>query len=63
MSEILQPPNPQTHTVIPASNNAPGKGGRAHDSICTVYEDGIIFIDDVGAMEGYLTILFGLGGG
>jgi hypothetical protein len=62
MSEQLDPPNPQTHTVIPASANSSGISARAHDSICTVYENGIAFIDDVGAMEGYLTILFGMGG-
>jgi hypothetical protein len=34
-----------------------------HDSICTVNDNGIEFIDDAGAMEGYLTILFGMAGG
>jgi hypothetical protein len=62
MPELLEPPNPQPHTVIPASDKASGIGARAHDSICTVYENGIAFIDDAGAMEGYLTILFGMGG-
>lgn len=62
MSELLSPPNPQTHTVIPASDKHLETGARAHDSICTVYENGIVFIDDAGAMEGYLTILCGMGG-
>lgn len=62
MSELLDPPNPQTHTVIPASDKSSGAGARAHDSVSTVYEHGIAFIDDVGAMEGYLTIVFGMGG-
>jgi hypothetical protein len=62
MPELLEPPNPQAHTVIPVFAKASGTGARAHDSIFTVYENGIAFIDDAGAMEGYLTILFGMGG-
>ncbi len=63
MSEFLEPPNPHPHTVIPTSNKSSGTGASAHGSIHAIYENGIVFIDDAGAMEGYLTILFGMGGG
>lgn len=62
-SERLDPPNERAHFVLPAEQHAASAGARSHDSIVAVYPQGISFIDDLGAMEGFLTIIAGMGGG
>lgn len=60
-TERLDPPNEHAHFVLPPASQSASGSARSHDSVVAVYPQGISFIDELGAMEGFLTIIGGLG--
>lgn len=57
LNDRLAPANSGPHTVLPTASHSVSSRARSHDTIHAVYPEGISFIDELGAMEGYLTIL------
>ena len=57
----LDPPNEQKHVVLPDPAHSVSKVARSHGSIVKAYANAISFIDHMGAMEGYMTIVGGFG--
>ncbi len=62
-NERLDPPNEHAHFVLPGAGKSASGSARSHDSIVAVYPQGISLIDQMGAMEGFLSIIGGMGGG
>jgi hypothetical protein len=59
--ERLEPPNEHAHFVLPSLGKSASASARSHDSIMAVHPQGISFIDQLGAMEGFLTVIGGMG--
>lgn len=57
----LEPPNEQKHVVLPPSTHSVSVVASSHGSIVKAYRNGISFIDQMGAMEGYPTVVGGFG--
>ncbi len=60
-TERLEPPNEQKHIVLPNSAESASSVAKCHGSVIKVYRDAITFIDQMGAMEGHMTIVGGYG--
>jgi len=60
-TERLDPPNSHTHAVLPNCDNPVSLQASGHGSIVAGYPNGISFIDQMGALDGYLTIIGGYG--
>jgi hypothetical protein len=56
-TDQFEPPNEQKHFVLPFGNFPFSARASSHDSVVAAYPHGISFIDQLGAMEGYLTLL------
>jgi hypothetical protein len=57
MTDQLDPPNEQTHFVLPFGNEPVSTRASSHGTVVAAYPNGIAFIDQLGAMEGYLTLM------
>lgn len=57
----LEPPNEQNHVLLPGAAESVSKVARSHGSVVKAYAHAISFIDQMGAMEGYMTIVGGFG--
>jgi hypothetical protein len=60
-TERLEPPNEHSHIVLPTGEQSTSRRASSHDSVVAAYPHGISLIDQMGAMEGYLTIIGGFG--
>lgn len=60
-ADRLEPPNEQKHVVLPGLGHPVSQVASSHNSVVKAYRNGISFIDQVGAMDGYRTIVGGYG--
>lgn len=57
LNDHLTPANTNPHSVLPTAEHSVSTQPNAHGSVHAVYPNGISFMDEQGAMEGFLTIL------
>lgn len=60
-NEGLEPPNEHKHVLLPDSTHSVSTRPSSHGSINAAYQNGISFIDQMGSIGGYLTIVGGFG--
>jgi hypothetical protein len=57
ITDRFEPPSEQTHFVLPFGNDPVSTHASRHGSVVAAYSHGITFIDQLGAMKGYLTLI------
>ena len=56
LNDRLTPGQAEPHTVLPTAEHSVSRHPNAHTSIHAVHPNAISFMDEMGAMEGFLTL-------